>query len=284
MKRGKNFGGYFLFLIREGLFRIKELWSWRGIAVIFIFAYMLIDTFETQTSAEFRSLTFQGVGAIWMILIFPPRMGKLLYLLPFSVKERMRYLRTYSVTYLSFFVMIFMLFGGITFLISGYPYLLWMRSFVFCTFPFLILYSGIVVKTISELDRKQYPASGWFFSTRGCWQQEQDNVSSIKEDCRCVADIAVKKAEKPTGEEKKKGKKQGWFIAFEVVCTIIPGLQCCGNWMFRGLYRALPWTFYVGGVLAYIFAIAGFIVYWNRISEQLYRKGSTGKEGYGCSS
>lgn len=282
MKRGKHFGGYFLFLIREGLFRIKELWSWRGIAMIFIIAYMLIDTFESQTGAEIRSLTFQGIGAIWMILIFPPRMGKLLYLLPFSVKERMRYLRTYSVTYLSFFVMIFMLIGGIVFLISGYPYLLWVRSFVFCTFPFLMLYSGIVVKNISDTDRKQYPASGWFFSTRGWWQQEQDNVSSIKEDCKGAAGIAAKKAEKTAGEKKKKGRIQGRLIVIEVICVIILAFQCCGNWMFTGLYRVAPWTFYAGGVLAYISAIAGLIVYWNRISEQLKRKGNTGKEECVC--
>ncbi|MDD6036421.1 MAG: hypothetical protein PUC30_09565 [Lachnospiraceae bacterium] len=282
MKRRKHFGGYFLFLVRETLFRIKELWGWRGIAMIFTIAYMLIDTFESQTGAEIRSLTFQGIGAIWMILIFPPRMGKLLYLLPFSVKERMRYLRTYSVTYLSFFVMIFIFLGGIIFLISGYPYLLWVRSFVFCTFPFLMLYSGIVVKNISDTDRRQYPASGWFFSTRGCWQQEQDNVSSIKEDCRGAAGIAAKKAEKTEGEEKKEREKQGWFMAFEVTCSIIPLLQCCGNWMFTGLYRIAPWTFYVGGVLAYVSAIAGLIIYWNRISEQLKRKGNTGKEECVC--
>lgn len=281
MKKTRSFGSYFLFLIREGMFRGRELLGWRGIVFLVIIAYMLIDTFEARTNTEFRGMMFQGVGVLWMVFLFPPRMGKLLYLLPFSVKERMRYLRTYLVTYLSFFVILFMIIGGVISLISEYPYLLWMRSFIFCAFPFLLLYSGGVVKSIAVVERGKQPASGWFFSTRGWYQQ--DNVSSIKEDCISMAEGAVKENGQTT-QRRKKWSKQSKMIVLEVILAIIPALQSYGNWMFTGLYRMAPWTFYASGILAYGSAIACLALFWKQISEQLIRKGSSGKEECGCNS
>ena len=278
MKKTRSFGSYFLFLIREGLFRGRELLGWRGIAFLVIIAYMLIDTFEANT--EIRGLMFQGVGVLWMVFLFPPRMGKLLYLLPFSVKERMRYLRTYLVTYLSFFVILFILIGGVISLISGYSYLLWMRSFVFCAFPFLLLYSGGVVKSIAVVERGKQPASGWFFSTRGWYQQ--DTISSIKEECTDRTE-AVAKENGQTTPRRKKWSKQSRIIALEVGLAIIPALQSYGNWMFTGLYRIAPWTFYASGILAYGSAIACLVLFWKQISAQLMGKGNSGKEEYGCS-
>ena len=84
MEKGKFAGSYFLFLIREGLIRLKrELWGWRGLAAAFMVFYLVIDLFGAMESD--RSTMGQGMAVIWMVVLFPPRMGKLLYLLPFYV-------------------------------------------------------------------------------------------------------------------------------------------------------------------------------------------------------
>lgn len=281
MKQGRTFGSYFLFLVREGLFRLKtELLSWRGIVMLFIVGYMLLDTFEAIN--ESNHLMFQGIGALWMILLFPPRMGKLLYLLPFSKKDRVRYLGTYSVSYLVFHVMVFFAVGVIAFLISGYPIHLWMQHFVLYTFPFMMLYSGVIIDNMSVAVRKSYPAAGWFFSTRGVWQQKTDNVAEIREDCRGTVLTSDKTV--MSEEEKEKAKKQVRFTICIVCCTIIPAIQCCGSYMYIGLCERIPWLPCVGTGLSYLCALIGLYLYWNRISEEMSNKGSTGKEECGCNS
>jgi oligopeptide transport system permease protein len=105
MKQGKAAGGYFLFIIREGLFRLRELWGWRGLVVIVIGFTMVLDSYsESGASGTYM----QGVGMLWLVLLFPPRMGKLLYLLPFSKKERKQYLGTYTAIYWTFLLMVVM--------------------------------------------------------------------------------------------------------------------------------------------------------------------------------
>lgn len=281
MKQGRTFGSYFLFLLREGLFRLKtELLSWRGIIMLFIVGYMLLDTFEAIK--ESSHLMFQGIGALWLILLFPPRMGKLLYLLPFSKKDRARYLGTYSVSYLVFHIMVFFAVGVIAYLISGYPLLLWMRHFALYTFPFMMLYSGTIIDNMSVAVRKSYPTAGWFFSTRDVWQQKTDNVAEIREDCRGAVSTSDKTL--MSEEEKAKAKKQVRFTICIVCCTIIPAVQCCGSYMYIGLCERIPWLLWVGTGLSYLCALIGLYLYWNRISEEMSNKGSTGKEECGCNS
>lgn len=280
MKRGQTLGSYFLFSLQEGLFRLrKELIGWRGVAVLLIVALMLLDAAELAKEGEY-TLLYQGVGALWLSILFPPRMGRLLHLLPFSKKERIRYLAMYSVTYLSFQVLLYAMVGGIVYLISGYSYLLWIRSFALCTFPFIMLYSGIMIDSMANSVRNSYPANGMFFSTRNLWLQETDAVAGIKEDCKGTAQT-TKQAER-TEEEREKAKKQTIFTIKTVLVTIIPALLCCGGWMFSELYVKFPWTIYAGSALAYVSAIAGLLIYWGRISEELNSVGNAGKEESGC--
>lgn len=281
MKQGRTVGSYFLFLIKEGLFRLrKELWGWRGLVMLVIIAVMLLDTFASREEGEV--LMFLGLGAIWMVLLFPPRMGKLLYLLPFSKKDRMRYLGTYSMTYLVFYVMVYLILGVIAFLLSGYPYLLWLKYFGFCTLPFLMLYSGVVIDSMSMAVRRTYPTAGWFFSTRGWWQQETDAVSGIREDCYGTIETAEKK--QMTEEEKKKSRKQIRFTVITVVCIIVTSVQCYGYWILSLVEKKADWIFFLSGVIAYVCAIVGLFMYWGRISEEMGKTGSAGKEECGCNS
>lgn len=276
MEKGRAAGSYFLFLIREGLFRLKtEVFSWRGLLLLATGGYLVLDTF--QAIEDSGKLMFQGVAALWLVLLFPPRMGKLLYLLPFTKKERIRYLGTYSVSYMVFHVMLLSFMGIIACLIPGYSLLLWLRYFVLCTFPFMLLYSGVVVDSMSVTAQRSYPNSGWFFSNRGWWQ-ETDSVSGIKEDCSTLV------TEKATmsSEEKEKAKKQSRFMVKAVLCTIIPAFHACGNYMYMSLCERWPWLLYVISGLAYLSAIIGLYLYWNRIAEELNQKGSTGKEACGC--
>lgn len=278
MEKGRTAGSYVTYLLREGFFRMKtELFSWRGIVLLVIAAYMLMDTFAAVEETE--GLMAQGVAALWLVVIFPPRMGKLLYLLPFTQKERARYLRTYSVSYNVFYVMLFFAMGLVICLISGYSFVRWMWHFVLCTFPFLLLYSGATVYGMATTGQRSYPDSGWFFSTRQCWYQPADKVAGIKEDCGTATAGKVAISE----EEKVKKKKQSRFWVIVVCCTIIPAFHGCGNYMYTGLCERWPWLLYAISALAYISAFVALYLYWNRISEELNKKGSTGKEEGVCS-
>lgn len=279
MEKGRSAGSYVLYLLREGFYRMKtELIGWRGILLLIIGGYMLLDTFEAIEEAQ--SLMFQGIAVLWLVLLFPPRMGKLLYLLPFSKKERVRYLGTYSVSYLVFHIMLFLLMGIVVCLISKYSFLLWMRQFVLCSFPFMLLYSGVVVDSMSVAVQRSYPNSGWFFSTRGWWQQKDDQVTGIREDCSTA--VSGKAAMSET--EKAKAKKQTKFTVCLALCAIIPAVHGCGNYMYMSLCERWPWLLYVITVLAYVSAVIGLFLYWNRISEEMNKRGSTGKEEGVCNS
>lgn len=278
MEKGKSAGSYVLYLLRECFFRMKtELLGWRGLVLLVIAAYILMDTFAAVKETE--NLMAQGVAALWMVVIFPPRMGKLLYLLPFTQKERARYLRTYSVSYNVFYVMLFFVMGLVACLVSGYSFLLWMRHFVLCTFPFLLLYSGVTVHGMATMGQRSYPDSGWFFSTRQWWHQPADTVAGIKEDCGAAMAGKATLSE----EERAKKKKESRFWGAVVVCMIIPVIHGCGNYMYMGLCSRWPWFLYSVSVLAYLSAFAGLYLYWIRISKELNKTGSTGKEEGVCS-
>lgn len=279
MEKGRTAGSYVLFVLREGLYRMKtELVGWRGIVLLVIFGYIFLDT--VTAVKESHELMGQGVGALWLVVLFPARMGKLLYLLPFSKKEKIKYLGTYSVSYNVFYVLLFFLMGGVSCLISGYSFFLWMRSFVLCTLPFLLLYSGVVADSMSAAVNRSYPNSGLFFSTRGWWYQKDNPVEGIREDCSTNVKGKVTMSE----EEKAKEKKQKKFSVVVALCTVIPAVHGCGNYMYMSLCERWPWLLYIIAVLAYVSAIIGLFFYWNRISEELNQKGSTGKEECVCNS
>lgn len=87
-----------------------------------------------------------------------------------------------------------------------------------------------------------------------------------------------------SAEEKAKAKKQMRFAVATVLCTIIPAFHGCGNYMYASLCERWPWLLYVIAGLAYVSAIIGLILYWNRISEEMNQKGSAGKEERVCNS
>ena len=277
MEKGRTAGSYFLFILREGLYRMRtELAGWRGLLLLVIFGYMLLDTFTAVE--EGHGLMGQGVGALWIVVLFPARMGKLLYLLPFSKKERTRYLGTYSVSYNLFHVLLFLLIGGVICLISGYSFLLWIRYFVLCTLPFMLLYSGVVADSMSAAIQQPYSNMGWWWLTSNTWRQNADQADIIRQDYRGKASEKVAMSE----EEKAKAKKQMRFTVAVVLCTVIPAVHGCGNYMFSGLYERWPWLLYTISGLAYVSASIGLFLYWNRISEEMNQKGSTGKEENIC--
>ena len=69
MERGRSVGSYFLFLLREGLHRLRrELWGLRGLLALFIVFYLVIDLFGAMESE--RTTMGQGIAAVWMVLLF----------------------------------------------------------------------------------------------------------------------------------------------------------------------------------------------------------------------
>ncbi|MBQ9766920.1 MAG: hypothetical protein IJW37_02285 [Lachnospiraceae bacterium] len=282
MKQGRTVGSYFVFLFKEVLFRLrKEFFSWRGLLALLILAYVIVDTLTAEKTGRLTSL---GVGVIWLILLFPPRIGKLLYLLPFSEGERKRYLGTYAVTYISFLSVTLLLVGAVASLIADYPYLTWVMCFVCSTVPFLMLYSGIML--FGMVSRKSTATTTWwFYSTRQTWDQPVDYVGGVKEDCKSVtAPRDKKKMKDMTPEERKAKKKDIFFGIVTVGGSVVTAFHCYGYWMLPMFGANEKLSFGIGTIVAYVCGFAAVLVYVSRIAEELNSTGSTGKEECGCNS
>ncbi len=285
MEQRRSFFDYFLFLVREGLFRLRrELWGWRGLAALVIVGYLLIDLFGAMESD--RITMGQGMAIVWMVVLFPPRMGKLLYLLPFSKKERGHYLMMYLITYLVFQIFIFFLIGAGACLISKYSYLEWLKFFFCCSFQFLLLYSGIMVYAVA-VQKEQKDAFTWVtpFYRNVDWQQD-DTVMGIHEDCKREKkpEPQKKKRKELTADEWDIRKKEMWFNIVTTIGVIGTAFQVYVGPVFFGKGWMCTWGVWGGTVFAYVCAALVIYVYWNRAWEEINKKGNAGKEEDVCNS
>lgn len=280
MKQEKTMWGYAFFLLGEGFFRLrKELSGWRGAAVLFIFGYMALDMFWAEDTEFLASLE---VAAIWLMLLFPPRIGTLLYLLPFSKVERRRYLGSYAAVYMVFLVLTFLLVGTVSSLLLGYPYPLWILYFVCTTVPLLMAYSGSFLT--NAVKRKQTDSMDWlFFSTRGWWKQSVNYIEEAKELCKAQKP-AEHKRKKLMPQEKKERRKCIFRGSAILVSVIVVTIHACGGWIWKlfGLDETL--AFLAGTIIAYVCATVVILVCIRLIAEKLDSTGGTGKEEGGCNS
>lgn len=270
-------GSYFLFLFREWLCRLKELWSWKGIVVIFISFYMIMDT---MLEGESGAVNLQGIGSMWLVLVFQPHMGKLLYLLPFSKKERKRYLIMYTEVYWLFLITLCLLIGAIAGIFTGYSILLWIKELVVFTVPFLLAYSSYLIAGIAvHKDGQNMYGKGWLFSTRNCWHREVDIVSGVKEDCMGTENPGKKELSE---EEKLIRRKRIVITIVESACMIMISIHAFFSdllWMLFGRNNAV---IAVGMLLAYAGVVIVVGIKWNRVAEELNNVGIAGKEACGC--
>lgn len=281
MEKGRTAGSYFLFLIREGLFRLRrELWGWRGLAAAFIAFYLVVDLFGATESE--RSTMGQGIAVIWMVLLFPPRMGKLLYLLPFSKRERSHYLLMYLFTYLVFQVFVYLLIGGVACLISGYSYSEWLKIFVFSTVPFLVMYSGVMTCAVAV---QKEPKEAYSWLTPFYRMEEQTEFGSFSGECKegkTRKELQKKRRSELTEEEWSIRKKELRLNIITIVSVVVIGVQVyvCPVFFMREWLET--WVFWIGAVLAYVCATAVIWVYGERAWEHINKNGSSGKEDGVC--
>ena len=210
-------------------------------------------------------------------------MGRLLYLLPFSKKERCRYLLMYLVTYLVFLIFVFVIVGAGACLISGYSYLEWGKIFVFCSIPLLLLYSGGMIYTVAI---QKEPKDAFSMVTpfyRNMWQ-EQNAANGIREDCKQEKELRKKKRSELTDEEWQIRKKELWFNTILIISVIVVAIQAYFCPMFMGKRWVDSLLFWIGAALSYVSAVATVLMYWNRAWEQMNKTGSTGKEESVCNS
>lgn len=275
MKREKTIGRSFLYLAEEGLFRLKkEILGPRGIGVFLILFYLVADTWASAENSS--NFVCRGYAAIWLILLFPPRMGKLLYLLPFSKKERIRYFFTYTCVYLFYLVAAFFLSGAIAVLMIRNSYLAWMKSFFLYTLQFVIIMGAMAV---SGLAAQGTGPAYRFFSTRG-WYHEDSSVADIKNEYSSGGKQKRKEKEEMTAEERRQRRN----TIFETTVMII-GMLVVAVWCFAGgLIRYFSETMIlVFSGVAYLCAAAVIVMLWRSAMRELNKTGSSGKEGSGCS-
>ena len=281
MEQKRSFGDYFLFLVREGLFRLRrELWGWRGLAALIIAGYLVIDLFGAIETD--RISMGQGMAVVWLVILFPPRMGKLLYLLPFTKKERGHYLVMYLFTYLVFQTFIFFLIGAGTCLVTKYSYLEWLGIFFCCSFQFLLLYSGIMVYAVA-VQKEKKDAFNFVtpFYRPVDWPQD-DKVGGIHEDYKREPERRKKKRKELTETEWEIRKKELWFNIVTTIGVLATAFQVYVGPVFFGKGWLGTWGFWGGTVFAYVCAVLVIYVYWNRAWEEINKKGDAGKEADVC--
>lgn len=276
----KRIGKSFLFLAGEGLSRLKkELWGLRGIGVLFILGYMILYEFAEGEN----KFDFQTYALLWLIFMFPPRMGKLLYLLPFSRKERIRYVWTYACVYMTYLAAAYLLFGGISVLIARTSYVRWLERFFLHVPPCLVSVGGIVASVLttqrSSLAKQREERSGWFYSTRG-WYYEGDSVTALREEYRKEKDVKKKRKEEMTEEELKERRRRIWenVLLFSGIAVEIS--WCFGSGFFDFLPEAAT---LLCAALAYLSGAVVAGICWKETVKELGKSGYGGKEGSGCS-
>ncbi len=267
----KTIGKSFLFLAGEGLFRLKrELWGLRGIGVLLTLAYMVLYAF----GGEGNKFDFQAYAGLWLIFMFPPRMGKLLYLLPFSQKERIRYTWTYACVYVMYLTAAYLLFGGISVLLARTSYVRWLKRFFLHILPCLVSVGGIAA---SSLAKQRENRSFWFYSTRG-WYYEGDSVTALREEYQ--RDVKKKRKEEMTEEELKQRRSRIWENVL-----LFSGIAVEIFWGFgSGFFEFLPGaaTLLCAG-LAYLSGAVVAAIGWKETVRELRKSGYGRKEGSGCS-
>ena len=77
-------------------------------------------------------------------------------------------------------------------------------------------------------------------------------------------------------------KKRLVVILSLIIAVIFVVVQAYICPMFMGKNWVNSIVFWIGAVLAYGSAVIAVVVFWNRVWEQLNKKGSTGKEACGC--
>lgn len=267
----KRIGKSFLFLAGEGLSRLKkELWGLRGIGVLFILGYMILYEFAEGEN----KFDFQTYALLWLIFMFPPRMGKLLYLLPFSRKERIRYVWTYACVYMTYLAAAYLLFGGISVLIAQTSYVRWLKRFFLHVLPCLLLMGSVAA---SSLAKQRENRSFWFYSTRG-WYYEEDSVTALREEYQ--KNVKKKRKEEMTEEELKERRHRIWenVLLFSGIAVVV--FWCFGS----GFFESLPETVaLLCSGIAYLSAAVVSAIGWKGTVKELRKSGYGGKEGSGCS-
>lgn len=264
-------GKSFLFLAREGLFRLKkELWGIRGIGVLLVLLYVVVYAFDGMGN----KFDFQTYAGLWLLLMFPPRMGKLLYLLPFSRKERIRYVWTYACVYVMYLTAAYLLFGGISVLIAQTSYVRWLKRFFLHVLPCLLLMGSVAA---SSLAKQRENRSFWFYSTRG-WYYEGDSVTALREEYQ--KNVKKKRKEEMTEEELKERRRRIWenVLLFSGIAVEIS--WCFGSGFFDFLPEAAT---LLCAALAYLSGAVVAGICWKETVKELGKSGYGGKEGSGCS-
>lgn len=271
MKQGKAAGGYFLFIIREGLFRLRELWGWRGLVVIVIGFTMVLDSYSKSGAS---GTYMQGVGMLWLVLLFPPRMGKLLYLLPFSKKERKQYLGTYIAIYWVFLLMVIMAIGAVATLVSGNSYLFWLWETIIFTGPFMLAYSGVMLSSMATKDGQQ--TFSRVFITKNQYY-EQNTISDVK---------AELQGETEAKKTVKKAKKKEEIIKniFLYVSIFFIAIHCFFSEVVWFVFGKDALVIVTSMLIAYLGAIVIAIISLSEMAKELNPKECVGKEECACNS
>ena len=267
MKQGRAAGSYFLYILREGLFRLKELWSWKGLVVIAIGLYMVLGCL---TEDDGFSMNFQGMGLLWLVVLFPPRMGKLLYLLPFSKKERKRYLANYTLIYWLFLVMVLLVIGGTASLISGNSLLLWIRDMVVYTGPFMLAYSSGMLSAMVTKDGKTTFQGALVFGNRMSLSGEQN--------------VGVTGTEEKNRGKKLKNKEEIVKSAILFFCVFLVAIHCFFPEFIWFIFGKKTVVILTSMMVAYLGAVVVGIMSFSEVSKELNSKDGVGKEECACNS
>lgn len=275
----KNQHSLFLFLLWEEFIRLKrELVSWRGLVVLAVMFYIAVDFFDANYEKE-QGLVSAGFSGYWLLMMFPIRLGRMFYLLPFSKREQKSYIVQKVAVSLLYLMGFMLVYGGILSLFrkEAGAYMSWLLPSVFLSaLPFWITASAILLLSRSRGARTNYgffttrvlsPEADEFDQLSAGWPEEYD-LNGVKESCK----------KDKTREQKKENRVEASFYVLMMGFMMMTMLNAMSdlfgiNGVWSGIFVAVSYAMAIFSIW-----LAFYVIFREIDGDLRPRKG-----GDGCS-
>lgn len=275
----KNTHSLFLFLLWEEFIRLKrELVSWRGLVVLAVMFYIAVDFLDTDYEKKLGFVS-AGLSGYWLLMLFPVRLGRMFYLLPFRKREQKSYIVQKIAVSLLYLMGFMCVYGGILFLFreeaGAYRYWL-LPSVVLSALPLWITASAILLLSRSRGARTNYgffttrvlsPEADEFDQLSAGWTEEYD-LNGVKESCQ----------KDGTKKQKKENRAEVLLYVYMMAVMMITML----NGMF-GLFGGNLVLFGISSAVSYAMAISSIWFAFHVIFREIDGDSRPRKGGGGCS-
>lgn len=272
MKKEKH--SFLGFLIREWYYRLRrELFTAKGWVVLIFLGYVVF-CIVTEQEGE-RYATSSGIVGYWFLLLFPIRLGKLFYMLPFGKEEQKRYIIDYCLTSLLYVTVVLSLFGCLVMAFLGKSCFPWLMGIVLRAFP---LWLSALSLLLMERNKGVLINFGCF-TTRTLapdWETtEAFDLDAVRNEYEKYRKQELSTEEK---REKRRGIAHYSFLVIVLILTMMNSfLESFGSGLSAGTFSI------VSGLVSYVLAISSILTVFQLCFREIDASKERKEGGDGCS-